>query len=145
MNDTTVFPYLATAIFCEKVLKEEDGVISAIRIVNRINLATSGPEAPEAMPPIGINLMALVAFNKRGEKEEYILNIRPESAEAIDMAEISIPVNFKEIQINSSAVININFTAKKTGMCWFDLFLDGQLITKMPIVVSYQRMVAGQA
>ena len=44
-------PYLAVAVFCEKVLVERDGVTSAIRLVDRVNRSAVGPESPEVMEP----------------------------------------------------------------------------------------------
>src|SRR5262245_45206440 len=55
-------PYLSAAVFCEKVLGEKDGVLSAIRIVDRITVTASGTAPPEKMPPTNIQVTALVAF-----------------------------------------------------------------------------------
>ena len=35
-------PYLHAAHFCEKLLTEKDGVLSAIRIIDRITVTASG-------------------------------------------------------------------------------------------------------
>jgi hypothetical protein len=39
-------PYIGAAFLCEKILQEKDGVLSAIRIVDRITHSAVGPEAP---------------------------------------------------------------------------------------------------
>ena len=46
-------PYPATAVLCEKALKEEDGVPSLIRIVERFNIAGPSPSIqPTAVSPM---------------------------------------------------------------------------------------------
>jgi len=42
--------YLITAVFCEQVLQEASGVLSLIRIVDRMTITSSGPNAPAEMP-----------------------------------------------------------------------------------------------
>lgn len=59
-------PFLAVAVLCEKVLEEKDGVLSAIRMVDRIVQTAIGPAAPEEMPPVPVNLTALVCFKSGG-------------------------------------------------------------------------------
>ena len=43
-------PYLVAALFCEKVLSEKDGVISTMRIVDRITITVSGEAPPRKCP-----------------------------------------------------------------------------------------------
>ena len=53
-------PYLSVAVLCEKVLREADGVSSIIRIVDRITVSAKGKEAPPDMPPVPVNLTAVI-------------------------------------------------------------------------------------
>ncbi|MGH9740926.1 MAG: hypothetical protein ACRD51_01105, partial [Candidatus Acidiferrum sp.] len=48
-------PYLQMACFCEKVLNEKDGVLSIIRVIDRLTVNASGPDSPEQMPAGQIN------------------------------------------------------------------------------------------
>jgi hypothetical protein len=49
-------PHVGIAVLCEKVLQEGDGVLSLIRVVDRIIHSAVGPEAPDEMPPVPIGL-----------------------------------------------------------------------------------------
>ncbi len=65
-------PFLQMAVFCEKVLQERDGVLSAIRIVDRFMHSLSGAEAPEIMPPIKTEVSILIGLKSgsvRGKQE----------------------------------------------------------------------------
>lgn len=55
-------PYLAAAFLCEKVLIEQDGVQSAIRIVDRFfqNVTSIGGQVPATMPPLAVSLQMLL-------------------------------------------------------------------------------------
>lgn len=64
-------PYLAMALLCEKVLREADGVLSLIRIVDRITVSFSGPDAPVQMPPAPVNLTLVVGFKSGFARGPY--------------------------------------------------------------------------
>ena len=51
-------PYLITAAFCEQVIEDKSGVLSLIRIVDRMYITAQGPNAPDEMPPAA-NLPAI--------------------------------------------------------------------------------------
>ena len=44
-------PYVTTAVFCETVLQESSGVLTLVRIIDRMEITASGSNAPEEMPP----------------------------------------------------------------------------------------------
>src|SRR6266581_554038 len=63
MDDMTQGPHLNFAALCEKVLREGDGVLSLIRVIDRITLTVvtsvpTGVEVPPALqlapPPISV-------------------------------------------------------------------------------------------
>lgn len=45
-------PYIQVATFCERVLREADGVISLIRVVDQVNHVVRGSGAPVEMPEV---------------------------------------------------------------------------------------------
>jgi len=44
-------PYLQAALLCERVMQEKDGVLSVIRIIDRVIHTAMGPETPDTMGP----------------------------------------------------------------------------------------------
>ena len=72
-------PYLTAAMICEKILKEEDGVTSAMRIVDIVNLP-----GDQSLPPpgtvIGLPLALLVMLKSgdfRGDRDILIILATP--------------------------------------------------------------------
>lgn len=55
-------PYISTAILCEKVLHEHDGVLSYIRVVDRFTRPKPSPQ----IPPQVIQANLIVAFKGGG-------------------------------------------------------------------------------
>ena len=49
-------PYITMATFCEKVLQEADGVLSVIRIIERVTLQANAAGAPAELPEGGSSL-----------------------------------------------------------------------------------------
>lgn len=54
-------PYLSSAFIYEKVLQERDGVMSAIRIIDRLTHTIPGTK-PEAMDPFQYQFNLLLGF-----------------------------------------------------------------------------------
>ena len=71
-------PHLQMAVFCEKVLQEKDGVLSLIRIIDRINRTAAGPEAPEAMPPFDYQLTSVITLKSGNARGGVQVEIEPE-------------------------------------------------------------------
>jgi hypothetical protein len=68
-------PYLQTAVLCEKVLQEQDGVLSLVRIVDRIISTALGPDPPEDMPPVAVNLTAVIVLKSGQAPAHRILTV----------------------------------------------------------------------
>ena len=60
--DTPQGPYLLVAALCEKVLHEQDGVASLIRVVDTVSHREIGPDAPEVMPLVTYPLYLLLTI-----------------------------------------------------------------------------------
>src|SRR5260370_752594 len=59
-------PYVAVATVCERVLQEQDGVLSVIRVIDRIIHGVAGPEAPDEMPPMTAQFTLLLKLRSGG-------------------------------------------------------------------------------
>lgn len=133
-------PYLAAALFCDKVLEEKDGTLSAIRMVDRITHTISGPDAPEAMPPITINLFALLSFKSGAARGKYTLKFIPNAPSGKIMPEFSGPIVLEGDDRGANVVLNLGIPVEEEGLYWFDVIFDEQLITRMPLRIVYQRI-----
>ena len=132
-------PFLAAAFFCDKVLEEKDGTLSAIRMVNRITHTISAPDAPETMPSIIINAFAVLSFKSGKARGKYTLKLLPTSPSGKKMPEFSGPVLFEGEDQGVNVVLNLAICMEEEGLYWFDVMLNEQLITRMPLRGVYQR------
>ena len=133
-------PYLAAAVLCEKVLTEQDGVASLIRIVDRITHQASGPDAPSAMVPFQHSLWMFLSFKSgsaRGVKE---LTIRLQKPSGDSPFAETIPVNFEgEDDRGANVVVQLQLEIDIVGLWWFNVSLDGIPVTRLPLRIIYLR------
>jgi hypothetical protein len=134
-------PYLSAALLCERVLQEGDGVLSIIRVVDRLIQSAVGPGAPDDMPPFPVNL-TLVVLLKSGEargRHTVRLAIEAPSGELLPDAG-SLPVLLEGEERGVNLLLNLGFIAEQEGLYWFNVHFGTQdvLLTRIPLRVVYQ-------
>ena len=130
-------PFLSMAIFCEKVLREADNVLSVIRIIDRFNVVGSTPE----MQPTILQFTIVVAFKSGLLRGKQMLSLRPKSPDFEDLPQAVFPILFEGDDERGNALIaGGNFVAQKEGLYWFDVYLNEELVTRMPLRVAYQQI-----
>jgi hypothetical protein len=135
-------PYLVAAFLCEKILVEQDGVKSAIRIIDRIQRRAVGPNPPEEMEPFNYNISMFVRFKSgsaRGSGQLQIQPIKP-SGEALTALAVSVFFEGEEDRGFDFAG-PISITLDQTGIWWFKITLDNSLVTMIPFRVIYSPQI----
>lgn len=106
-------PYLTAAYFCERVLREQDGVLSTIRIVDRWTV--NGPT--EAMPLTVIQASIVVLLKSGLYRGTGRITATPISPSNQRMEPIILPVVFGGDDDNGGgAVLPIGFPAQEDGL-----------------------------
>ncbi len=136
-------PYLAIAALCENVIEDKQGVLSLIRVVDRIISTVAGPSSPEKMPPVPINLIAVVSFKSGSARGTHTVKLRPEAPSGIRLEEISFPVLFEGEDRGVNIIAHMGLLAQQEGLYWFDVLLDDVLVTRIPLRLVYQRLTIG--
>ena len=134
-------PYLQTAVVCERVLNEQDGVLSLIRIVDRIVQSAVGPDPPEEMPPVSINLSMVVVLKSGEARGSHPVYIALEAPSGQEMGEQQLQVLLEgEGDRGVNLVVNLAFQAEMPGLYWFSTYFgdDRILLTRTPLRVVYQ-------
>ena len=136
-------PYIQLAAFCERVLREGDGVISLIRVVDRVTHAERGSNPPQDMPEFRYPLTMVLNFKSGTARGRHEITITPEqpSGETLQPVTISVTMEGENKGINVVSPIDIPY--KYEGLYWFKIDFDGQVITRIPLEVRYSRMVVG--
>lgn len=137
MPEDTGGRYISLAVFCERILTEQDGGISLIRIFDRYSLAAPSPEAQPTPIPLNVVIM-LRAGMFRGPAT---IKISPVSPSGTTLSTLEFPVNFEGDNERGTAVmLNMGFVPTEQGLYWFDIRLDDEMITRIPLRVVFQRV-----
>jgi hypothetical protein len=131
---------LSVAVLCEKVLQEKDAVLSLIRIVDRFTVTISGPTPPEEMPTVPISLTLVLSFKAGFARGTFVVSVRGEKPSGELTPETKIPVLFEGDERGPNVMIAVNLQANEEGLYWFDVFLEGARVTRVPLRLIYQRV-----
>jgi hypothetical protein len=130
-------PYLQMAVICERVLREQDGVLSVIRVIDRLTHTIVGREMPDPLPPVPYTVWFALAFKSGSARGRQTLKIVQEQPSGLrsDLFEHSLMLEGEDRGANFVAQVQAKF--EQEGVYWFDVFLSDQLMTRMPFRLTY--------
>lgn len=137
-------PYLQVAVLCERILEEKDGVLSPIRIIDQITLAT--PPAAGSEPSRHV-IWALLSFKAGQSQGTHTIKLIPPPDLGMKTTEVSAEIELARgvNGVNIMVPLGITPGAAKEGEHWFDVVLDEHIVTRTPLRVNYQPAPAGDA
>ena len=141
--ETVGGPYIRVATLCERVLQEQDGVLTVVRVIDRFTITASGPGAPQEMPPSNVSFSIVVMLQSGGVRGRYNLRIVPVTPSGKSLRELSAGVFLEGEDRGVNVVLNSQLAAQEEGLYWFDVFLEEQLLTRIPLRLLYQRVSQG--
>ncbi|MDA2930703.1 hypothetical protein MYX84_12290 [Acidobacteria bacterium AH-259-O06] len=131
-------PHLIAAILCEKLLSEQDGVKSAIRIVDRVTHAVIGPDVPDKMPPVPVNFDLLVKLKTGDRPGKYEMRVTMVNPRGQDVQSFSQTVKLEGGPNRGMDLrLNLNLRLDQEGIYWFEIWCDDFLMTKTPLEIMY--------
>ena len=133
-------PYLKAAAFCSDVIEGKDGVLSLVRIIDRLTTAAAGPDAPVSMPPVAYQLKLVLMFISGRAKGTQVVALKVEDPAGQVRDGWSGTVFLEGEDRGANLIIDMTFTFGLEGLYWFHLLLDGDLVTKLPFRLIYQRV-----
>lgn len=133
-------PYLVAALLCEKVLQEKDETVSIIRMIDRVTLTVPASLSPETLPPLPLTLMLFLAFKSGSARGRHTIKLRIESPSGIKLPEQLLPVLFEGEDRGANLNLALNMVVDQEGVYWFDILLEAELITRIPLRILYQRV-----
>lgn len=139
-NNPDYGPYLNAALLCQKVLEEKDGVLSAIRIVDRVthNYTTSTEDPFSARPTAKVEfafLLILKSGQNPGLTNIKIVPKKPDNSELLPLGStmhLDPPDNR-----GGNLVINASVTFDQQGVWWFEVFINDVRRTRIPLEVIF--------
>lgn len=129
-------PYVGIAVFCEKILREADGVMSLIRIVDRITFQVPTPgTAPAAYP-----LVAVIMLKAGDAHGTYSIVLQTTGPSGQTLGTIEAPALFEGNDRGVAVALQFAFQPAEEGLHWFDVMVEGQRLTRIPLRAIYQRL-----
>jgi hypothetical protein len=137
-------PYLAAAFFCEKTIEDkQDSTLSAIRIIDNVELeidASAPPDFPSETNKLRIALNGLLSFKTGDSPGDHTIRLDVESPSGKVETVLEQTLTFSEPPYGGSNFrLNAGIGIIKGGLFVVDVFLDGKLMTRMPIQILVRR------
>lgn len=146
----------ANAIICDSVLQDKStNLLTAIRIANGWSVSPYRftPRLPDGSadeqnaqlfyPPFSIRLITLFHSEKQTKFTVTFRAITP-TGRVMDISKGSIsceiPVDGETYTLN----VKGNITTQESGLYWFEVYVDGELATRVPLQVTLQAVDFGQ-
>lgn len=144
MSDSLNGPWISFAVLCEKTIEDKSGRLSLINIVDQVNVsAQSAQGVPEQMPQVTIKLIAAVGFKAgvlKGANDIKLALVRPNGEAG---PSITVSALFQGDERGTNFLTEMNLNLAEEGLYWLDVFLQDQLMTRIPLRLAYQRVIFG--
>lgn len=132
-------PYLKAAVLCESVIEDKQGVLSLIRVVDRVISTAIGPAAPTTMPPINHRLMAVVMMTSGEFTGSAEVSLVLQDPAGIRQPLGTTGVLFEGNDRGANIVAEMVMTLQTEGLYWLEVHLNQDLLTRVPMRVVYSR------
>jgi hypothetical protein len=138
-------PYLNAALLCEKVLIERDGVITAVRLVDRVIVmaVSSGVPVPENLPPSSVSFHLLIVLKSGVFKGSAPIKLVIHTPSDKEIGESSTDAFFEGDDRGINLISPLQFQVSEDGLYWISVYCAGELKTRVPLRVVYQRVSQG--
>ena len=133
----TAGPFLQVAVICQAALREVDGSISLIRVVERIMVQGHTPE----MQPFPIQNLTLVVLVKAGVANgKYKVTVAPYTPSGQPLPSLETAVLFEGGERGVGIITPMALAATEEGLYWFEVRVEEVVLTRIPLRVLYQRV-----
>lgn len=130
-------PFLQAALICERLLTEQDGVVSAIRVIDRVFFVTDDDGRPVQPRHLCVLLLSFKAGSARGS---FNVEIRREKPSSEQSTVLSAPIYFEgDGDRGANLIVNMSFEPDEPGLYWFDVLFEGNRVTRIPLRAIFQR------
>lgn len=134
-------PYVQAALICEKVLTSNDGVLSLIRVIDRVTVGAVGTDPPAEMPPSNVDYTLSIMLKSGDARGRHALKVRPEMPSGEQLPAVEVGLHLEGADRGNNVNVELKgITFNVEGLWWFDiLFGDNEtLLTRVPFRLIYQ-------
>ena len=130
-------PRLRIGVLCERVLEEKDGVLSLIRVIDRLVITATGTDVPREIPPGQAPVTALMSWiNGLGN---YEAKIHVEMPDGSSIESPTLPFYLDSLDKVQNHIVQMIIPIKRIGNYWFNFLLGEEVKSRIPLHVIYQR------
>ena len=132
-------PYLSAALFCDQILEDRDGTLSAIRIIDTVTLKIAASTPPNQAIPLSVAMLLTFKSGDSPGKHEIRVDMRspagklkrggPQTHELSEQ-----PYGGVNLKMITTIMV------KKGGVFWIEINLDGRRISRTPLNVIVERV-----
>lgn len=136
----SIRPYVQVAAICQSPLQEANGFLSIIRLMDRVPIHGITDE----MQPQPLNQLFMVIVLKSGEmKGKFKVKISTETPSRKVLPGPELSVFFEGDERGVAAILPVGIIAEEEGLYWFDVKLEEDLLTRIPLRLMYQKLQPG--
>lgn len=133
-------PFVQVAAFCDKVLREADGVLSLIRVVDQVTQTAQGPGAPAEMPEFTQQLTFVLALKSGASRGRHEVTITVELPSGETLPSIAVAMQMEGENRGANLISQMAIPMRMEGLYWFRVQFDGTVLTRVPLEVRYARL-----
>jgi hypothetical protein len=132
-------PFVSIACVCQTPLQEGNGILSIIRVLDRIPVVGT---TPQMQPQPLQNLILVVVLRSGILRATHKVKIVPIGPGEKTLPASEMSVLFEGDDRGPAIILPVSLVATEEGLYWFDVYLEEQLLTRIPLRVIYQRLQA---
>src|SRR5258708_2102668 len=121
MSEEFAGPYVNVACICQVPMQEANGVLSVIRVTDRLQVVGV---SPQMQPQPLKNLVWVVIRGSGWLREHNKLRIVPRSPSGAMLPETEFSVLFEGDDGGPAVITPVALVATEEGLYWFDLYLE---------------------
>lgn len=139
-DDIVMRPFVQIAAICQGSIQDVQGYLSLIKILDRLPVAG----LTDVMRPQPLNQLTIAIVLKSGAMRgsyKWSLVVVTPSARRVPVV-VDASALFEGDERGVAFVSPIHYVAEEEGLYWFEVLLEGSLLTKIPLRIMYQRIVS---
>jgi hypothetical protein len=132
-------PYLLMAVLCQRADQDQYGSFNVINVLEQLVVGSDDPGAPEEFPGFRLEAQLVVSVASGDRRGDAVITIEPTDPQLNKLEPVSQEVRFSGEDHRVTIVSNVSLDVEHTGVYWFNVLLDGQSATWVPLRIGYHR------
>lgn len=132
-------PYVQLATFCEKTLQEQDGVLTLVRVIDRIIVTAHDQSAPAELPPGPVTTTFVLTLKSDDARGRHPVTLRFQQPDGQYLPDQTVDVLFEGEDRGLNIISEMHFLALE-GLYWLEVLVNSALLTRVSLRVLYQRI-----